>query len=280
MSMTLATYLKQLKATYSIIREDLIDRLIMDLKEWSKTEFILALPLNISKSDQQKVDFAIKRLAAGEPLQYIVGFEWFYGRKFEVNPSVLIPRPETELLVAETIKRLKVTDQKRCLEVGVGSGAVLASIALAVPQATIIGCDISEDAIQVAKRNVERYSIHAEIFKSDVLRNIDGIFDVIISNPPYIAEHEKTIMDDSVLQYEPHVALFAEENGLAIYKQLARQAQQHLAKNGCIIVEIGFRQGEAVSRIFKDAFPEKKISIVKDYSNLDRIVIVSDEFIE
>lgn len=260
---------------YPNVRVDLFERLLCDRLNWTKTDYILRVQDDVLPEHREQFKEDVTRLVAGEPLQYIIGCEWFYGRCFTVNPYVLIPRPETELLV-ETVLRFVGNDTHslQILDVGTGSGAIGITLALEQTNWSVTLLDISQDALNVARLNALQLGAQVTVIQSDVLDDVTQSFDVIVSNPPYISELEKSLMDESVLRYEPHLALFARQNGLAIYDKLLQQAQCRLADNGLIVLEIGFQQSAAVTQLAKRYFPKKDVQTIKDYSGLDRIIVI------
>ena len=241
--------------------------------------------LNLSKTDilcekHIKVDQPellvsyITRINQHEPLQYILGEAEFYGRIFMVNPSVLIPRPETELLVHEVIQQAKIQKPNlSILDIGTGSGCIAITLALEIKNSEVTAIDISDTAIECAKQNAFRFHANVRFDKHDVLlQPINGMFDFIVSNPPYIAVEEKTEMDANVLDYEPHLALFApKDDPLLFYKSIAAKSKAALLPGGSVWVEINARFGNEVKEIFEsEGF--HKARIIRDLDNKDRIV--------
>ncbi|MBS4770708.1 peptide chain release factor N(5)-glutamine methyltransferase [Carnobacteriaceae bacterium zg-ZUI240] len=270
--------LQSAQQMYANIRSDLFERLLCDRLGWNKTDFILHAHEVATPEHQKQFEKDVERLVLGEPLQYIVGCEWFYGRCFTVNPQVLIPRPETELLVEEV---LHISRRKQrplnIVDIGTGSGAIGVTLALESKKDNVTITDISKTALQVAKRNAQQLGASVRCVESDVFDGVDkhsGTFDIIVSNPPYISESEQHLMDESVLMHEPHLALFAKDNGLAIYEKILHQANDYLSKDGIIVLEIGFSQANDIRRLSQFYFPKKSVRVIKDYAQLDRIVII------
>lgn len=218
----------------------------------------------------------VKRRAAREPFHYITGEKEFYGLPFFVNSSVLIPRPETELLVSEAIEFLKDLPSPRFLEIGVGSGCISVSILHNAPNAVGVGCDISEAALKTAAANAERHAVKGRLnlLLSDVFAAVaDEKFDLIVSNPPYVPTGDIAGLEKDVRDFEPHGALTdGTADGLAVIRRLVAEAPIYLNKNGRLMFEFGFGQEAAVGSLF-DAAAWKNIRIEKDLSGIPRIVV-------
>lgn len=211
-----------------------------------------------------------KRANTKLPIQYIIGEAYFMGEFFKVTPDVLIPRDETELLVRKAIEFIRQDDLKEVLDIGTGSGCIACSIAHKT-DATVLGVDISSDALRVALDNVTRLGINnrAVFRKSDLFSKVrdDEKFDMIISNPPYIPLG--TILSDEV-NYEPQIALFADENGLRFYREIVEQAPKFLKPNGKLLFELGIGESNAVKSFMEKDF--KDIVVEKDLAGIDRII--------
>ena len=215
--------------------------------------------------------------AKGKPVQYIIGYEEFYSRKFIVDSSVLIPRPETEELIYGAIERMKRLfgegQQLKLADIGTGSGIIGITMKKEWPSSNVVATDISRDAIVTAKKNAENLDAHIEFRQGSLTEPLaNEKWDVILSNPPYIAFEEAKEMSEVVLDHEPHSALFAEEEGLVLYRQLAEQLPSIINRPALIGVEIGYTQGDAVANFFKSSFPQAKIEIVKDINQKNRFV--------
>ena len=224
---------------------------------------------------EDSLESAIKRLNNGEPLQYIVGDTEFYGLTFKVNKNVLIPRPETEELVEKTLQfmKQKFSNQSiNILDIGTGSGCISITLKHQLPSATVSAIDISKDALSVAKENAKLNNVEVNFLESNIFSNITDKYDIIISNPPYIREDEPIM--DIVKNNEPHLALYAPNNGLYFYEEITKQASKYLNNKFIIAYEIGEQQGSDVVALAKKYFPKAKILLEKDLRNFDRFVFI------
>lgn len=215
----------------------------------------------------------IARRQNNEPIAYITRSKEFYGLDFLVTPDVLIPRPETELLVN---KLIQINHQHPCkiLELGVGSGAISVSLAKNLPESKITAIDLSKQALNVSKINAKKHNIENQInfIQSNWYENLkDKNFDFIISNPPYINKTDITLMSESTVKYEPSIALYANNKGLEHYHTIIKDAKSYLKARGKILLEVGFGQAADVIDILKrNNF--KDINLIKDYSGIDRVI--------
>lgn len=260
----------------STVRKDIVERLFLDRIGWSKLDFLMRGKEEMPLEQQEQFAFDLKRLVSGEPLQYILGAEWFYGREFIVTKETLIPRPETELLVEAVLTYYGSNAPERLVDIGTGTGCIGITLRSELPNTAVTLVDISTGALAVAQQNSAKHHVDVQLVQSDLCAQLTGRFDCIVSNPPYIASSEQSQMDQSVIDYEPHIALFAENNGLAIYERLAKELPNYLTDNGTIFLEIGYQQGEAVKALFEKAFPTKTVHILKDYSDHDRVITVTN----
>lgn len=255
--------------------QHLVRELILYRNQWTLSQFLLNLRQEATVTFED-LEPSLLRLSEFEPLQHITGAAEFLGEEFIVTKDTLIPRPETEELVLKAQSFLEQCLVGKVLEIGVGTGCIILSLERLVGRHRYMGCDISGKAIVVAKKNREKFNLQTELFYSDVFSNVPHEkFDCIISNPPYIAFSEEVLMDESVRRYEPKQALFAEQEGLAIYEKIAHRLEEFLKDSGQAFFEIGFNQGTSVQRIFKEACPNRKVTIHKDIAGLDRMIIVS-----
>jgi release factor glutamine methyltransferase len=231
--------------------------------------------------EAERVAYAalIKRRVAREPLAYILECKEFYSIKLEVTPAVLIPRPETETVVAAALEEIAKQPTARVLDLGTGSGAIALAIASNAPHAAIVASDISEDALAVAARNAKRLGLDRRIdfLKADCFQVIGGEaslgrFDVIVSNPPYIKDSEIVALQLEIARWEPRLALAGGPDGLGFFRRIATSAPNHLNPVGRLIVEIGDGQADTVSDIFRDAgFPS--ITRLSDSSGKMRVLV-------
>jgi release factor glutamine methyltransferase len=214
------------------------------------------------------------RRASREPLQYILGRQEFYGLEFEVTPDVLIPRPETEILVERAIEFLKPLGGARFCEVGIGSGCISVSILDSLPNATAIAGDISDKALQVARRNAERNHVipRLKLMRSDVFSNIPEMaFSAIVSNPPYVPDEDIDTLQAEVRDHEPRIALSGGTSGLSIIERVISGAIPRLESGGLLLLEIGFDQSEKVSALI-DRDRWQHLEFLPDLQGIPRIL--------
>lgn len=226
---------------------------------------------------EDNLEEAIKRLEAGEPVQYIVGDVDFYGNIIKVNKNVLIPRRETEELVEKTVNYIKkyLNTEIDILDIGTGSGCIPITLKKLLPNSNITGADISKEALEVATSNASFNNTQVTFIESDVFTNITSKYDCIISNPPYIRYDEKIM--DIVKNNEPHLALFAEDEGLYFYKKIISESPKYLKEKFIIAFEIGEEQGEAIKQIATNQFPNAKVLLEQDMQHLDRFIFIINE---
>ena len=219
------------------------------------------------------LDEGIELLNKGIPVQYIVGNVDFYGYNFKVNENVLIPRFETEELVEKTIKYInKYLDKKvDILDLGTGSGCIAITLKKEL-DCNVDAVDISPKALEIAKLNAKNNNVDITFYEGDMLNPINKIYDVIISNPPYIAYNEEIM--DIVKNNEPHTDLYAEDNGLKYYKDIISNANKYLKEKSIIAFEIGEKQGKLILEYAKNYFKDSIITVEKDMQNRDRFVFI------
>ena len=245
------------------------------LKNLSFTDFIFALQQEVTEEEKQFVEEIFKKLAAHIPAQYIIGHAEFFGMQLKVDERVLIPRPETEELV-ELILAENLKDNLKVLDIGTGSGAIALVLAKNRPDWSVTAADISQDALELATENANVQNLNLSFIKSDCFSKISSKYDIIVSNPPYISREDQEEVGLNVLHSEPHLALFADEDGLAIYRRIAEDSKDYLNDGGKIYLEIGYKQGQSVPALFMENLPEKRVRTLKDQFGQDRMVVIDD----
>ena len=245
------------------------------LKNLSFTDFVFALRQEVTEEEKEFVEEIYKKLANHIPAQYIIGHAEFFGMQLKVDERVLIPRPETEELV-ELILAENPKDNLKVLDIGTGSGAIALALAKNRPDWTITAADISQDALDLAMENANNQGLTLFFIKSNCFSEISSKYDIIVSNPPYISRVDEAEVGLNVLHSEPHVALFADEDGLAIYRRIAEESKDYLNDGGKIYLEIGYKQGQSVPALFKENYPEKRVRTLKDQFDQDRMVVIDD----
>ena len=251
-----------------------VDYLICGQMGWNKTQLLMNYRTRIDDKNYQELQEKIELYNQDYPLQYLIGYQDFYGLRLKVTKDTLIPRPETEELVGWILNDNSKNENYDVLDVGTGTGAIGLALKSIRSNWNIFLSDISEPALKVAKENAQNLNLDVSFSTSDLFEKIEGKKDIIVSNPPYISENEKIYMDKSVLNYEPHQALFAKNNGLEIYERIANESGKLLKQGSKIYMEIGFLQGKAVKKIFKDSFPNSEITLKKDINGNDRMICV------
>ena len=219
----------------------------------SRAQYFLSYHNKMNESLYKEYMNLIKQRASHMPLQYILGYQEFMGLKFIVNEKVLIPRQDTDHLVEEV---LKVCAKKDVLDLCTGTGCIIISLAKLGKINRGVGVDISHDALAVAKENAYKNNVDIEWIQSDLFSRVEGMFDIIVSNPPYIPTKEIEKLNSQVKDYEPSLALDGKEDGLFFYKKIINNIKNYLKKGGYLFFEIGYDQGE----------------VIKDYANLDRVI--------
>lgn len=245
------------------------------LKNLSFTDFVFALQQEVTEEEKQFVEEIFKKLAAHIPAQYIIGHAEFFGMQLKVDERVLIPRPETEELV-ELILAENLKDNLKVLDIGTGSGAIALVLAKNRPDWSVTAADISQDALELATENANVQNLNLSFIKSDCFSKISSKYDIIVSNPPYISREDQEEVGLNVLHSEPHLALFADEDGLAIYRRIAEDSKNYINDGGKIYLEIGYKQGQSVPALFMENLPEKRVRTLKDQFGQDRMVVIDD----
>ncbi|EJA1952756.1 peptide chain release factor N(5)-glutamine methyltransferase [Staphylococcus pseudintermedius] len=245
---------------------------MMDTLQWSRTSLILNEMTPIAESTLKQLNDGLSQLLTGMPVQYVVGQSEFYGRQFKVNSDVLIPRPETEEVVHYFLTQLAAA--KVVADIGVGSGAIAITLKAERPELRVIATDISFQALAVARENAQRLQRDITFLQGNALQPLidqDVRLDGLISNPPYIGEHERTLMDNSVIQYEPHVALFATQEGYQVYAAILRDLPHVMQDGAPVVFEIGFQQGAQLTRMMQQLYPHITPEVINDINGHARI---------
>jgi len=236
--------------------------------------YLYAYPeLELSCRELNKYNELLRRRASGEPLQYITGHQQFWGLDLLINPSVLIPRPETEHAVETALELLRSVEAPKIIDVGTGSGCIALALASELQKADIDAVDLSAPALEVARLNAERFGLERIRFRqNDLLAAFlhnGPAFDLVISNPPYVGEREADKLQIEVRQHEPHSALFGGEEGLDIYRRLIPQAAEVLKRGGWLVMEIGYSQEQAVRELLTDW---REVRSVGDLQGIPRVI--------
>ena len=270
------------------------DMLLEHFTSFSKGDRLMNKEADLTQEQEVTIHKGVERLLKHEPIQYIMNKCWFYGMELFVDPSVLIPRPETEELVAWIINDVRSagynvfsrgtadadeTDLLKILDVGTGSGCIALALKKAMPQAEVWGCDLSEEALNVARRNGSALDIRVDFQGLNFLDQLQQkqlpTVNILVSNPPYIPLRDKDLMNKNVVEHEPHTALFVpDEDPLIFYRALAKFASSRLHENGSIYMEIHEDLGNDVVRLFSDE-GYNKIELRKDMQQKNRMVKVS-----
>ncbi len=254
----------------------MLEIIIEDLLQIPKMKIMLHPETRISESELLKVHFACKELKNHKPIQYITGKTNFYGLDLEVNKNVLIPRPETEELVVWILSETSEAKKLSILDIGTGSGAIALSVKYHRKSFDVSSCDISKEALSVAKKNADNLGLSIQLIETDILnKNSWPIFqeyDLIVSNPPYVSHAEKVLMKANVLNYEPHQALFvADEDPLQFYRIILEFSKSHLKKGGKVFFEINENFGAEMTGLF-EGFNFENITLKNDLSERNRMI--------
>lgn len=256
----------EVESFFNLLSED-----ILNMKRITISQNLYAV---VSGKKYEKFQKAITRLKNYEPIQYILGNTEFYGLVFDVNPSVLIPRPETEELVGWIIDDCKNKQDISILDIGTGSGCIAVTLAKHLPKAKVYALDVSEDALKLAKVNATNNEVEVEFIEADILDGDIGNmqFDVIVSNPPYVREKEKEAMSANVLNHEPHLALFVkDDDALLFYRKIAEISENILKPNGQLYFEINESLGEPTKELLaNNSF--NNIELKMDIFEKDRMI--------
>ena len=257
--------------------ESLARFLLMYILDESPQLFSNSLSEQMSKENEDKYFSLIeKHIKEDVPLSHLVGFEYFYDRKYKVTKDVLSPRMETEELIYKVIEYVKVSNKNnlKILDLCTGSGIIAITLKKELEQVLVdvVASDISAEAIEVAKENAQSHDATIKFLKSDIFNNIDDKFDIIVSNPPYIDRKDEVTMQDNVLKYDPHLALFAEEEGMYFYRKIIEQANDYLNENGVIFFEIGYDQKDKIIKLAD--MNGYSAEVYKDINGRDRMAFL------
>ena len=239
---------------------------------------LLAGSIDISGDAAARFDARIARRLRHEPIAYILGHKEFYSLDFEINADALIPRPHTETVVDTVLEFIAGKQKTRMLDIGTGSGAIAIAVAANAPGVSVVATDISEAALDLAKRNAARNGVADRIrfVRADLFHSLDrapalGIFDLLVSNPPYIVDREISALEVDVRDFEPHLALRGGSDGLDFFRRIATQARQHLARDGLLVLEVGAGQDTAVTEIL-DKAGLHPMRVINDLDGTARVV--------
>ena len=257
--------------------ESLARFLLMYMLDENSQQFTNNISEQISK-EKEELYFSLidKHIEENMPLSHLAGFEYFYDRKFKVTKDVLSPRMETEELIYKVIEYIKSINKNniKILDLCTGSGIIGITLRkeLESKSLKVVASDISEEALKVAKENAIMNEAEVKFIQSDIFENINEKFDIIVSNPPYIAYNDKITMEDNVLNYDPHLALFADEDGMYFYREIVENSKEYLNKDGMIFFEIGYDQREKILKLANEN--EFKAEVYKDINGRDRMAIL------
>ena len=257
--------------------ESLARFLLMYMLDESPQLFSNSFSEQMSKENENKYFSLIeKHIKEDVPLSHLVGFEYFYDRKYKVTKDVLSPRMETEELIYKVIEYVKASSKNnfKILDLCTGSGIIAITLKKELSQFSIdvVASDISEEAIKVAKENAQSHDATIKFIQSDIFNNIADKFDIIVSNPPYIDRKDEVTMQDNVLKYDPHLALFAEEEGMYFYRKIIEQANDYLNENGVIFFEIGYDQKDKIIKLAD--LNGYSAEVYKDINGRDRMAFL------
>ncbi|ONH63310.1 peptide chain release factor N(5)-glutamine methyltransferase [Streptococcus parauberis] len=276
--MNYAQTISQLQSQLEAVGEDPENLIYVfkELKKWSTLDYLLHQNKEVSTGDLELFQSIMTQLKTHRSPQYITGNAYFRDLILSVDERVLIPRPETEELVSLILE--EHSDQSlRVLDIGTGSGAIALGLKKERPNWQIDATDISLDALSLAQENGRALDLEINWLHSDLFSNILDKYDIIVSNPPYIAFEDKDEVGLNVWHSEPHLALFADDNGLAIYRAILEQASHYLTEDGAIYFEIGYKQGQDLKELAEANFPQCRVRLLQDYFGKDRMVVINHE---
>lgn len=253
--------------------------LLMGATKMESSTLFLHFEEVIKDAEVELFQQMLERFKNGEAPQYILGYEYFFGRDFIVNRDVLIPRPETEYLVESILEftddYFAKTTELQLVDIGTGSGAIGITLGCEEPKYQVTLTDISETALAVAKQNAEKFNLAITTYCGNMLDPLIAAnlkYDILVSNPPYIPSDEE--IELLVKDNEPHLALFGGSDGLKFYREILTNAKKIIKDRALLAFEIGWNQGDILSQLAKELFPEAQVMIKKDYNNLDRMLFI------
>ena len=254
----------------------IISRILMQyVLKIDRNKLIINKNDNVDINKENEYKEYIEKIIKGKPVQYITNNQEFMKLNFYVDENVLIPQPDTEILVEEVIKSIDIMENIEILDMCTGSGCIGISLAKNIKNTKVTLVDISKEAIEIAKKNAIQNGVENKVtfIQSDMFENVKGKFDIIVSNPPYIETDIIQTLDKQV-QNEPHIALDGGKDGLDFYKILINEAHKYLKKDGKIFLEIGYDQKQEIESLAKQSKHYKKIETIKDLSQNDRVIIL------
>lgn len=245
---------------------------------WDRADLIVRGREQEPSGFATQFDAFLARRGAREPVAQIIGNREFWGLDFIVTRDVLIPRPETEIIVEEALAFAAARPCRRIVDVGTGSGCLAIAIAHALPSVQVIGVDVSPAALAVARRNATHHGVEDRVtlHRGDVLEGVTGQFDLIVSNPPYVPEGDANVLQEDVVRYEPYSALFGGRSGLEVIERLFRQSADHLARGGQLIVEFGFGQAGQVRGLAEQA-GWRTVRVREDLQSIPRTIVLEHD---
>ena len=271
------TYAEALKRASLLLQQAKLNAdgaayVMSERKHWTRTQLIIHGRDEMTDEDARQFHADVERLLKDEPAQYVTGSAPFWGRTFRVDKRVLIPRFDTELIVEWVLNDWQ---QGSGLDLGTGSGAIGVTLALERPDIAMTLSDVSADALTVATQNAHALGAQITATRSDLLNDLDGQYDFIVSNLPYIDRAEMPVMDASTKEYEPDLALYADHHGLALFEKLFKQLPDHVRPGGKVYLEFGYHQRSALARMISLMLPNQTAEFRRDDAGYDRAVRIN-----
>ena len=271
-------FIEKLTPLYDVMEaESFFNITLQELRGWKRVDVALNPAAELSSDEIERWNEVLNKLELQQPIQYIFGHTHFYGLDFEVNNNTLIPRPETEELVEWIIHENKSRGAIKIVDIGTGSGCIAISLAKNLPNAQVFALDVSGDALVVAKRNADINNVEVTFIQQDILAAdaLPEIFDIVVSNPPYVRNLEKAEIKHNVLEYEPHLALFVEDDdALIFYRKIALLAKANFTQNGKLYFEINQYLGTEMAQMLED-FGFTNVVLRQDMYGNDRMISTS-----